>query len=148
MTTENIARKLRFGPFEVDLHCGELRKQGLKIRIQPQPLKVLAMLVEHPGELVSRDDLRERLWPKDVYMDFEQGLNRSMYKLRCALLDTANSPRYIETLPGRGYRFIATVVWLSPNSSLLRFIQRLCVPYTAFRPDTQEPNSGNRKSQG
>lgn len=101
--------RIRFGTFELDLHCGELRNQGQKIRIQPQPLKVLALLLEHPGELVSRDELRARLWPNEQYIDFEHGLNRSMNKLRAALLDDANSPRYIETLSARGYRFIASV---------------------------------------
>lgn len=101
--------RIRFGKFEVDLHSGELRKQGHKIRIQPQPLKVLAVLLERPGELVTREELRKRLWPGELYVDFEHGLNRSINKLRRALLDDASSPLYIETISTRGYRFIYSI---------------------------------------
>jgi len=145
MISDHMARKLRFGPFEVDLQCGELRRQGLKIRIQPQPFKVLAFLLERPGELVSRDELRERLWPKAVYLDFELGLNRSMHKLRGALLDSANSPRYIETLPGRGYRFIAPVACLGPISPALGFVKPLYVHGQLLRPDSTELDFGRRR---
>ena len=102
--------RVRFGPFEVDVHGGELRRRGHRIRIQPQPMKVLAVLLERPGELVSRDELRKRLWPGELHVDFELGLNRSINKLRRALLDDANSPLYIETIPTRGYRFPAPVI--------------------------------------
>ena len=101
--------RIRFGKFEVNLRTGELRKQGHRIRIQPQPVKILALLLERPGELVTRDELRNRLWPGELYVDFELGLNRSINKLRRALLDDASSPIYIETLSTRGYRFIAPV---------------------------------------
>lgn len=101
--------RVRFGPFELDLSCNELRKRGHRIRIQQQPLRVLALLMERPGHLVTRDELRSRLWPNGLYVDFEHGLNRSVNKLRRALLDSADSPRYIETLPTLGYRFIAPV---------------------------------------
>lgn len=101
--------RVRFGPYELNISSRELRKYGKRIRIQQQPLKILGVLVESPGELVSREQLRARLWPDGLYLDFEHGLNRSVNKLRRALLDSADSPRYIETLPARGYRFIAPV---------------------------------------
>jgi cholera toxin transcriptional activator len=101
--------RVLFGPFEVDLHSGELRKHGCRIKIQQQPLKILGLLLERPGELITREELRRRLWANGLHLDFEHGLNRSINKLRRALLDTADSPRFIETLPGRGYRFICSV---------------------------------------
>jgi eukaryotic-like serine/threonine-protein kinase len=100
---------IRFGVFEVDLQAGELRRQGLKVRLQEQPFQVLAMLLEHAGELVTREELQKRLWPADTFVDFERGLNRAINKLREALADDADSPRYIETLPRRGYRFLAPI---------------------------------------
>ncbi len=99
----------RFGAFEVDLRSGELRKNGHKIRLQDQPFQVLAMLLEHPGEVVMREDLRQKLWPADTFVDFDDGLNTAIKKLRDALGDSAESPRFIETLPKRGYRFITPV---------------------------------------
>lgn len=109
MSTPTHDGKVRFGPFELDLSCNELRKHGHRIRIQQQPLRVLALLLERPGHLLTRDELGSRLWPNGLYVDFEHGLNRSVNKLRRALLDSADSPRYIETLPSLGYRFIAPV---------------------------------------
>ncbi|MBI1984287.1 MAG: winged helix-turn-helix domain-containing protein [Acidobacteria bacterium] len=100
---------IRFGAFEVDLHSGELRKKGLKIKLQEQPFQILAMLLQRPGSVVTREDLRKRLWPADTFVDFDQGLNRAINKIREALGDDAETPRYVETLPRRGYRFIAPV---------------------------------------
>src|SRR6266536_1535908 len=99
----------RFGVFELDVHSGELRKNGARIRLQQQPLQVLALLLERPGEVVTREELRERLWPGDVYVDFDRGLNKAIGKLRVALGDLADSPQFIETLPKIGYRFLAPV---------------------------------------
>ncbi len=101
-----LLHPVRFGVFEVDLHSGELRKQGLKIKLQGQPFHILAMLLERPGELVTRDEIRQRLWSADTFIDFEHSLNTSIKKLREALADDADTPRYIETLPRHGYRFI------------------------------------------
>jgi DNA-binding winged helix-turn-helix (wHTH) protein len=98
---------IRFGIFEVQ--AGELRRQGFKIRLQEQPFQILVMLLERPGEVVPREDLQKRLWPADTFVDFERGLNRAMNKLREALGDNSESPRFVETLPRRGYRFIAPV---------------------------------------
>jgi TolB-like protein/tetratricopeptide (TPR) repeat protein len=97
---------LRFGLFEVDFRSGELRKQGVRIRLQEQPLQILAMLLKHPGQVVTREELRTRLWPADTFVDFDHGLNKAMNKLREALGDSADSPRFIETLARRGYRFM------------------------------------------
>jgi len=100
---------IRFGVFEVDLRSGELRKSGVKIRLQEQPLQVLAMLLEHPGEVVTREELQKKLWSTDTFVDFEHGLNKAINKIREALGDSADNPRFIETLPRRGYRFIYPV---------------------------------------
>ena len=102
-------RVLRFGTFEANLQAGELRKQGLKIKLQDQPFQILAMLLERPGELVTREEIRQQLWPAETFVDFDHGLNNAVNRLREALTDSAETPRFIETLPRRGYRFIATV---------------------------------------
>ena len=101
---------VRFGAFEADLRSGEVRKGGLKIRLQDQPFQVLAMLLERPGHLVTREELQKRLWPVDTFVDFDQGLGTAIRKLRDALGDSADNPQFIETLPKRGYRFIAPVI--------------------------------------
>src|SRR5579863_8275884 len=98
---------IRFGVFEFDLRSGELQKQGRKIRLEGQPVQVLICLLENPGELVTRETLHQRLWPADTFVNFEQGLNASVKRLRQALNDSADNPRFVETLPRRGYRFIA-----------------------------------------
>ncbi len=100
---------VRFGTFEVSLQSGEVRKAGLRIRVQQQPMKLLEILLEHPGEVVTREELRSRVWPSESFGDFDQALNIAIGKLRSALGDAAESPRFIETLPKRGYRFIADV---------------------------------------
>jgi TolB-like protein/DNA-binding winged helix-turn-helix (wHTH) protein/Tfp pilus assembly protein PilF len=104
-----VAGRLRFGLFEMDLPAGELRKHGLKIRIQEQPFQVLAMLVQNAGKVVTREDLQKKLWPADTFVDFDHGLNKAINKIREALSDSAESPRYVETLSRRGYRFLAEV---------------------------------------
>src|ERR1700722_19387581 len=100
---------IRFGTYEISLQSGELRKGGVRIRVQQQPLKVLEILLERPGQVVSREDLRNRVWPNDNFGDFDQAVNIAIAKLRTALGDSADNPRFIETLPKRGYRFIAEV---------------------------------------
>ncbi len=101
---------LRFGTFEVDVRAGELRKQGVRIKLQEQPFHVLTVLLQSPGEVVTRDELRSQIWPADTFVDFDNSLNTSINKLREALGDSAESPRFIETLPRRGYRLIAPVM--------------------------------------
>jgi DNA-binding winged helix-turn-helix (wHTH) protein/tetratricopeptide (TPR) repeat protein len=102
-------RRPRFGAFEVDLRSGEVYKHGIHLKLQDQPFQVLALLLEHPGEVVTRDELRQKLWPANTFVDFDTGLNSAIKKLRDVLGDSAEEPRYIETLPRRGYRFIAHV---------------------------------------
>jgi DNA-binding winged helix-turn-helix (wHTH) protein len=104
--TKPVAQTLRFAVFEVDLRTRELRKQGVRVRLQEQPFQVLAMLLEQPGEMVSREELRQKLWPADTFVDFDHGLNTAINKLREVLGDSASTPRFVETLPRRGYRFI------------------------------------------
>jgi cholera toxin transcriptional activator len=103
------ARLLRFSVFEVDLTAGELRKNGVRIRLQEQPFQVLAALLQNAGEVVTRDDLREKIWPADTFVDFDHSLNTAVNKIRESLGDSASSPRFVETLARRGYRFIAPV---------------------------------------
>ena len=101
--------RLRFGVFEVDLRAGELRKHGVKLRLQEQPFQVLAMLLERPGETVTREELRSRLWTAETFVDFDHGMNKAVNRIRDALGDSATSPRFVETVARRGYRFIADV---------------------------------------
>src|SRR6266496_762728 len=100
--------RLRFGVFEVDLRAGELTKRGLRVRLQEQPFQVLAMLLEKPRELVTREELCEKLWSQTV-VDFDHGLNKAINKIREALGDSAENPRFVETVARRGYRFLADV---------------------------------------
>jgi DNA-binding winged helix-turn-helix (wHTH) protein len=106
-------RIARFGVFDLDPHTGELHKRGVRLRLQEQPFQILTMLLEHAGDLVTRDDLRQRLWSDAVFVDVEQGLNNAVAKIRLALGDSAESPRFVETLERRGYRFIASVEWVA-----------------------------------
>src|ERR1700675_1319490 len=110
MEATNRTGTMRFGAFEVDLRSGELRKHGIRLKLQDQPFQVLALLLEHPGDLVTREEFRQKLWPADTFVDFDTGLNSAIKKLRDVLGDSAEEPRYVETLPRRGYRFIAPVV--------------------------------------
>ena len=109
MAAVEPARTLRFGVFEFDLRTGELTKAGRKLSIQEQPARVLVALLEHPGEVVSREELQRKVWQADTFVDFDAGINKAIAKIREALSDSADSPRFVETLPRRGYRFIAPV---------------------------------------
>ncbi|PYX22447.1 MAG: hypothetical protein DMG87_07760 [Acidobacteria bacterium] len=108
-TSSSVPPTLRFGVFELDPRAGELRKKGMKIRLQGQPVEILAMLLERPGETITREELQKKLWPADTFVDFEQGLNNAMKRLRASLDDNAESPHFIETLPRHGYRFVGSV---------------------------------------
>jgi len=105
----DAAKIVRFGVFEVDLTAGELRKSGSKVRLQEQPFQLLAYLLTRSGEVVTRDELREKLWPADTFVDFDHSLNTAVNKVREALGDSASSPRFVETLARRGYRFLGPV---------------------------------------
>ena len=100
---------VRFGPFEADLAAGQLRKHGIRVKLQDQPFSILTAFLERPGDIVTREQLRQRLWPEGTFVDFDNSLNAAINKLREALGDSADNPRYVETLPRRGYRFIAPV---------------------------------------
>jgi DNA-binding winged helix-turn-helix (wHTH) protein len=107
-----IARpRVRFAAFELDTRAGELFRHGLKLKLQGHPIQILAMLLERPGDLITREEIQQRLWPTEAetFVDFEHGLNNAVRKLRQALGDEAETPKYIETLPRRGYRFIAQI---------------------------------------
>lgn len=106
----NGCHRVRFGPFEADLSAYELYKRGLLLRVQEKPFQILAMLLEHPGQVITRGELRSGLWPDGTFVDFEKGLNTAVKKLRSVLSDSAGSPTFIETIPRKGYRFIAPVV--------------------------------------
>src|SRR5215471_15826384 len=110
--------RVSFGSFEVNASTGELRKQGIRIKLHEKPLQVLLALIERPGELVTRKELQDRLWPEDTFVEFENGLNNAISRLREALSDTAESPRFIETVPRHGYRFLPEVSEASPPSRL------------------------------
>jgi DNA-binding winged helix-turn-helix (wHTH) protein len=107
----------QFGEFEADLRSRELRRNRSSVRLPDQSFEVLAMLLQHPGELVKREDIQKRLWPSDTFVDFDHGLNNAVNRLREALGDSAEAPRFIETLPRRGYRFIASVKQLKDDQT-------------------------------
>jgi DNA-binding winged helix-turn-helix (wHTH) protein len=120
MPPESSPHLVRFGLFDLDLKTGELRKKGVKIALQEQPFRVLAMLVSRPGELVTREEFQHALWADAVFVDFEHGLNKAVGKVRAALGDLAESPRFIETLERRGYRFVAPVERVAENGVAAR----------------------------
>src|SRR2546423_2387747 len=107
--TDRCPQARRFGVFEVDLRAAELRKRGVRIKLQEQPFQILSLLLEHSGEIVTREELRQKLWPAHTFVDFDRSLNKAMTKLRSALGDSAESPRYVETIPRHGYRFLPAV---------------------------------------
>src|SRR5260370_10392187 len=117
-TQPNPAPKVVFGPFEYDDLSGDLSKYGTRLRLQGKPLKILSFLVNRPGQIITRDELQRHLWEGTTFVDFEQGLNSAVNKLRQTLGDSADQPRYVETLPGRGYRFIAPIQRASTNAVL------------------------------
>src|SRR5215831_1218749 len=104
---ENRERFVRFGVFEIDLESGELRKHGVKIKLRDQSFQVLTLLLKRPGQVVTREELQRKLWGADTFVDFDRGLNKAINRLREALGDSAEVPSFVETLPKRGYRFIA-----------------------------------------
>src|SRR5436190_12047733 len=117
-TQPNLASKVVFGPFEYEDLSGSLTKYGIPLRLQGKPLQILSLLVDRPGQVISRDELQHHLWQGTTFVDFEQGLNSAVNKLRQTLGDSADQPRYVETLPGRGYRFIAPIQRASTKAVL------------------------------
>lgn len=115
MAVHSTPHRVRFDAFDVDLRAGELHRDGSKLHLQDKPFQILALLLERPGEVVTREELREHVWPADTFVDFEHGVNTAVKKLRQALDDAAGTPRYVETLPRRGYRFIGAIARLLPS---------------------------------
>ena len=148
------SRVVRFGVFEADLSAGELRKNGLKIKLQDHPFRLLAFLLERPGEVVTREELRQRLWSADTFVEFDHSVNTAIRKIREALDDSSNNPRFVETLPRRGYRFIAPVdgdqpvaaialpptkrLWLRAGSVVAVAIVAATTGWLALRKDTPD----------
>ncbi len=126
MGSATVSCSVRFGTFEVDLRAGEIRKAGLRVRLQEQPFQVLAMLLEHPDELVTREELQRKLWANDTFVDFDHGVNTAITKIRQALGDSAENPRFVETVARRGYRFIAPV---EVGSDMARPREGRALPY-------------------
>ena len=124
---------VRFGTYEINFHSGEFRKAGIRIRVQHQPLRLLEILLEHPGEIVTREELRTRIWPKESFGDFDQAVNVAIAKLRSALGDSADNPRYVETLPRRGYRFIADVTVIDQSIDRTDFLDSRAASATEDR---------------
>src|SRR5215475_6957563 len=118
---------IRFGIFEVDLRAGELRRNGSRVRLQEQPFQILVALLDRPGEVVTRDELQKRLWPADTFVDFDHSLNAAIRRLREALGDSAENPRFVETVARRGYRFIGPVNGLASAADSQR--QEGATPY-------------------
>ncbi|MGH9582809.1 MAG: winged helix-turn-helix domain-containing protein, partial [Bryobacteraceae bacterium] len=137
MQESTPSRVFRFGVFEADAEAGELRKQGIRIGLQEQPFQLLLMLLDKAGEVISRDEIRGKLWPPDTFVDFEQGIGTAIKKLRQALCDDAEVPRYIETIPRRGYRFVAPV-----ERPPAVFISR-----DTHRDETPAPSIGQRATK-
>ena len=137
-----VRRRLRFGVFELDLRAGELRKHGLQIRLQEQPFQVLLMLLEHPGEVVTREELQKKLWPTDTFVDFDHGLNKTINKIREALSDSAGSPRFVETVARRGYRFLAEVKVI--DAPPVRSPEPATQPHPATMPGDRSDLAGKR----
>jgi DNA-binding winged helix-turn-helix (wHTH) protein len=135
------SHKFAFGVYEADPASGELRKNGMKVRIQEQPFQILLMLLEHPGEVITREQLRLRLWPADTFVDFDHGLNTAINKLREAVGDSASNPRFVETLARRGYRFIAPVKVIEPPSAAGSSVATGTRPVPASQPDTSAPDA-------
>src|SRR4029077_5939718 len=129
MTAANQSRILHFGSFEVDVRAGELRKNGVKIKLQEQPFRILIILLQHTGDVVTREELQRELWSNGTFVDFDHGLNAAIKRLRDALGESAESPVFIETLARRGYRFNASV-----NSSLAASVTQATQPHALAAP--------------
>jgi Tol biopolymer transport system component/DNA-binding winged helix-turn-helix (wHTH) protein len=140
-TSPQLPSVVRFGAYEADLLSGELRKSGIRLKLQDRPFQILAILLEQPGIVVTREQLQKRLWPEDTFVDFEHGLNTAINKLRDALSDEADNPRFIETLPKRGYRFIAPVSASTAPRAHLHVVTPASASTTSPTPVTSSTES-------
>src|ERR671913_215295 len=136
-------QRLRFGAFELDVRSRELRKDGVCIRLQEQPFEILRLMLERPGDVVTREELRQRLWPAGTYVDFKHSLNAAVKRLRAALGDDADNPRFVETLPRRGYRFIAALEDSDTDraeaaGALTPRVRLAVLPFVNLSEDSQE----------
>jgi DNA-binding winged helix-turn-helix (wHTH) protein len=134
MVEESANRIFRFGVFEADETTGELRKQGIRIKLHTQPFQVLIMLLEKPMDIVTREEMRQRLWGSETFVDFDHGVNTAVNKIRDALSDSASAPRFVETVPGKGYRFVAPVTLQARASG--RQSQRVAVAESTVEVDS------------
>src|ERR1700716_2187028 len=135
-TPATSARIVRFGIFEVDLNALELRKHGLRLKLPEQPFQILVMLLERPGEIITRDELRNRLWQTDTFVDFDHGLNNAVMRLREVLGDSSDNPRFVETIPRRGYRFIAHVDEFFPAPGHEHTANQIVIGTPATQPES------------
>jgi cholera toxin transcriptional activator len=131
--------KYKFGEFEADLRAAELRRRGLRLKMQMQPFQVLITLLEHPHDVVTREDLRQRLWPEDTFVDFDHGLNTAVAKLRETLGDSASNPKYVETIAKRGYRFLADVEKMEEPAPAAQTGPAATFPLNAPLPSSAPP---------
>src|SRR5688572_13370531 len=143
MATESRRTRLRFGVFEVDLAAGELRRQGLKVKLHDKAFQLLIALLDRSGELVTRQELQRHLWPADTFVDFDNNLNNAISRLREALGDAADNPRFIETVPRRGYRFIVPITRWSPDSASQTPSASIIADLDAPSSFTLDPPSGS-----
>src|SRR3981081_116555 len=130
------ANPLRFGAFDLDPTSGELRKDGDPVKLPPQPFKVLTLLARRSGEVVTRHEIREEIWSEETFVDFDQGLNFCIRQIREALGDDAEAPRFIETLPRRGYRFPAPIE-VEREGGPASFTRLIVLPFRMLRPDPE-----------
>ena len=137
--TDSCPRTCSFGVFELDLRAAELRKRGVRVKLQEQPFQVLSALLEHAGDVVTREQLRQKLWPAHTFVDFDRSLNKAVTKLRSALGDSADNPRYVETIPRHGYRFLAPV-HARREDPAAKIEERSSIPdEQAFQPILPQP---------
>src|ERR1700745_1482782 len=138
---------MRFSTFEVNLHTGELRQRGQKVKLQEQPFQVLAALLERPGQMVTREELHSRLWSADTFVDFDHGLNAAVKRLRDALGESAETPIFIETLARRGYRFIAPVDLQRTNRDAESGLATATLGIDSERVDATTPGTAARRTK-
>jgi cholera toxin transcriptional activator len=141
MTDTQTARRYRFGAFEVDTGTGELRRQGIRIKLNAQPFQVLSLLLDRPGELLTRDQISRELWPGGTFVDYEHGVNSAVNRIREALGDTAGNPRFVETLARRGYRFVAPVERIVTTGTPITPPEQGPAPNAPASKDPSEPDA-------